>query len=156
MYGCNRCTRKFSRRWNARRHNSLVRDDSALILDRNGEILNKDNSPNLDSTAENHQQLQEQKIRNFCVRMIKPIDKLETLVNIRSPVERQKYFSSVITYSLSQANPINYIEDLIDNAYSNLWLNRLINYVAVGNNINYQGARILLENLITNNESFDT
>lgn len=88
--------------------------------------------------------------------MIKPIDKLETLVNIRSPVERQKYFSSVITYSLSQTNPINYIEDLIDDAYSNFCLNRLINYIAVGNNTNYQGSRLFLENLITSNESFDT
>lgn len=65
MYGCNRCTRKFSRRWNARRHNSLMHKDSALILDRNGEILNNNNSPTLDSTAENPQQLQEQKNRDF-------------------------------------------------------------------------------------------
>jgi hypothetical protein len=155
MYGCNGCRKKFSRRWNAKRHNTLMHNDSALILNSDGRILNKDDSTTLDSTTENPQRLQEQKIRDFCVKMIKPIDKLETLVNNRPPVERQKFFSTVITYSLSQTNPINYIEDLVDDAYSNLCLNRLVNYVAIGNNINHQGAKLLLENLITGNESFD-
>ncbi len=168
LYVCTNCKEKFSRKWNANRHNKVVHSEMAIIFNtKTGSLLNykgKDqrynNSGNVQQKAsfnksfknldnsfspvhKNELESEEEiKITSVFGKLKLPFEELEKLISDQPENIKIKLLSDLVTSSLMSPNPVKSLQGHVDFYQSVLGKQKIIKYVSRGNHFTPSQSKV--------------
>ncbi len=154
-YNCSICKKKFSRRWNAIRHNTTLHAGLSVIFDNEtGIFMDNKNHYGGSVTARadaDEVETNEQIILDIVGKMLQPFEELENLYSHRSEHEKIKNLSELLVEALGTTNPVNSLHNTID--YQRSWRARMkfIDYISKYRNVSSVIADSYLTDLIKKN-----
>lgn len=150
-YGCNKCKKRFSRKWHALRHNESIHHGLAIIFNHQlGPIFkNHSNSDTLSSQDPFRLETEaEQKVLDVFGKIIDSFEELEKLVSHWPELQRIKFLSDIVITALMSPNPVKLLHDAIDFNRSLYGKAKIVNYVARSSIVNPIQADVYLTELI--------
>ena len=170
------CKRKFSRKWNAFRHNITVHSDLSKIvlkLTNSSHPLNRlkytknahknkfhkfkyfqsiyksqDDEDNLDNLLFGEINETDSKIMKIIGQMIKPYLELEASLNYMNPQDKAKVLSTSFITSLSSYNPVKSLSEISDIYRSTQGLKLIAEHFSLANNIPVHQATAFVEDAV--------
>jgi hypothetical protein len=157
-YSCSLCKTKFSRRWNASRHNNTVHNGVSVIFDNETRIIMDNKDPygeNVTAKSDvKEDETNEHMILDIVGKMLQPFEELENLYSHKSEHEKIKNLSELIVDALGTSNPINSLNNTID--YHRSWSakKKFASYISKYMNFSSAQADHYLTELIKKNKLY--
>lgn len=148
-YSCTGCTKKFSRKWNALRHNNQIHHGLAIIYDVSTGWTSKNNKDtNILKLSESQDNWStDQAILSILGKMLQPLMELENDIIIPKQ-QKTKFFATLIMRSLNSSDPIKVIQEAVDLNRSIQGRNKIVSYVSEGMDMTAKDARLYINGLI--------
>jgi hypothetical protein len=152
-YVCNQCNKEFSRKWNALRHNKQIHQEFAIIYDKTTGFtirnsIQENDIPFINSFVE------ELNIYKICGKLLFPLTELEKVLYDMPESERIKYISSLIVAAINAPDPVALIQYNLDFERSVRDKQKIVSYLAKGNNMNNIQAEHYLKEMIRSSRYF--
>jgi len=162
-YGCNKCKRKFTRKWNAFRHNENVHSGLATIFNNQTGIISNNTDYTdkrisaIDPPDEYSKESQiEQRVMEIYGKMIKPVEDLEKIYWNNPEPQRNRFLSDSIIMALMSSDPVKSLYDTINFTRSVLGKIKIVQYVSKNLQMNPVQAEGYLTDLIKTGYYFET
>ncbi len=132
-YICNQCNKKFSRKWNALRHNKQIHHELAIVYNKATGVDFKNSKES--NTTTNYDPFYEQEIEDLNIvdifgKLMQPFIELEKeLVDVKES-DKINYISTLIIGALRSSDPVKIIQDAVDFNRSVKGKVKIVNYVA--------------------------
>ena len=155
MYKCSLCTKNFSRKWNANRHNSSIHTGFSVIYDNETKIKINNKNPYQNNPIKGQvPETNEKIILDIFGKMLQPFEELENLVTNKSKDEQIKFLSELLVEALSSSNPVRHFIDAIEFHHSLNAKLKFIEYISKSMNVTPIVGESFLTDLIKNNRYY--
>jgi hypothetical protein len=150
-YSCTGCKKKFSRKWNALRHNNQIHHGLAIIYDISTGWASKDNEDtNILKLSEPQDSWStDQAILNILGKMLQPLMELENNLIIPEP-QKTEFFATLIMGSLISSDPVKMIQNAVEFNRSIRGKSKVISYISRSKQIDPIQAEVYVNSLIKN------
>ena len=114
-YICVICRKKFSRKWNASRHNNTVHFGISNIFNRETEITLDNNKLNSDYEVDkvDKEDKEELFILDLFGKMLQNFEELENTLSHKSENEKNRFLSDLLVAALATPNPVKSLYNAI-------------------------------------------
>lgn len=155
-YNCTICKKKFSRRWNANRHNNTIHAGLSIIYDNEtGVRINSKQPYHANSTVKGEEpETNEKLILDIVGKMLQPFEELEILYIHKSEHEKIKNLSELLVEALSTSNPVRALNDALEYQRSLRAKIKFIEYISTSMNVHSNIAASHLTDLIKRNRYY--
>jgi hypothetical protein len=153
-YICTTCKKKFSRKWNANRHNNTVHYGMSDVFNNETRIVMNNKKLYSDDTVGGvyQEDLIEQITLDLFGKMLQNFEVLENLFSHKTEDEKNRILSSLLLGALITPNPVKSLNDAISFGRSLRAKFKFVNYISKNKRIPTIMAESILINLVKNNQ----
>ena len=156
VYVCNRCNKKFNRKWNALRHNRDIHHGLAIVYNKTTGFVfqnskQSDNITNFDPLYE--YEIEEQNIVAIFGMLMQPFSELEKELDGNAE-DKINYLYRLVVGALLSSDPVKMLQDTLDFNHSLKGKAKIVSYVAKGMHIDNIRAEQYLNEIIRNSKYF--
>ena len=141
-YWCSQCKKKFSRKWNALRHNDTIHHGLAIIYNKLGDWISK-TKDDLDASLVPNQleeMLVDQGVLGILGKMLQPLSELESEFHNLEESKRTQFIATLLAGALISVDPVKVIQDQVDLSRSVKGKQKIVSYMSRGMNMSTNQA----------------
>jgi hypothetical protein len=155
-YKCNICNKKFTRKWNANRHNNNAHAGTSIIFNNEtGQILDtKKLYPRHMIDKDYESETNDEVVLDIIGKMLQPFEELENLYANQSEMERTKHLSELLVVALKTSNPVKSLNFTLDFQRSMRAKIKFMDYISKSMNASPTAGESILEDLIKSNRLY--
>lgn len=141
-YSCSQCKKKFSRKWNALRHNNTIHHSLAIIYNELGDWMSKtrdDSEPPLIPDLVG-KMVVDQAVLDILGKILQPLSELEIEFPSHEESKRTQFIANLLVGALISTDPVKVIQEQVDLIRSVKGKQKVVSYISRGMHMNSNQA----------------